>query len=651
MNKIWAFLYLLLPAVAFSQQPDTDSLRAQFKDESAVYSVLKENMVINLVKEKLDVHSDHVSEIWFLKDNAHSYADRSIYFSSFTSIENISAFTLVPQEKKGKYSRDYVMNSSIEERNTISAGIFYDDGKQKSFVFPNTKKDGAAHLEYREVYNDPHFLGVFYFNTYVPILHAEFSVSFPSSVKIDYTLLNTEKHNVQFTSSEKKGVTTYTWTAKNIAAYEHYSNGPSLSYYAPHIIVRIAEVKHKNGDVETVLPNVKGMYDWFYSFVQDVNAEDNAELKSLVDSLVKEVKGNDEKARTIFNWVQSNVKYVAFEDGMGGFIPREAPLICQRRYGDCKDMASIITEMLRYAGLKSHLTWIGSRDIPYTYEQVPNAMATNHMISAYERDNGEIVFLDATGYYTPFGFPTSFIQGKEALISEGKGQYKVMKVPVMSKEANLRSDSLTLTIEGDLLLGSGTIDSRGYDRLYFVNRLINEPADKRKEKVKAMLDKGNNKIEFKSVDFFGLENRDSNLYINYDFKLPDYVKLAGEQVYVNLNLEKDLRSAAIDIKKRKGIPVDNDYQYQEIETTTLLVPKGYKVEYLPTNAEYKNELFGFSITYKVAEGKVILVKNYYINYLLLKEENFAAFNTMVKELNKAYSEVVVLQKNTKTTKK
>jgi hypothetical protein len=53
----------------------------------------------------------------------------------------------------------------------------------------------------------------------------------------------------------------------------------------------------------------------------------------------------------------------------------------------------------------------------------------------------------------------------------------------------------------------------------------------------------------------------------------------------------------------------------------------------------------------MVEGKVILVKDFYINYLLLKEENFAAFNAMVKELNKAYSEVVVLQKITKTTKK
>ncbi len=648
MNRVWGLL-LMCTSSLFAQQTNTDSLRAKYKDENALYSILKENMVISVVKDKPVVHCDHQSEMWFLKDNAHSYANRSIYFSYFTGIENINAYTLVPTAKKGKPVKELVYK--IEEKNTISAGIFFDSGKEKSFVFPNAKKDGAAHLEYREVYNDPHFLGLFYFNTYVPIQHSEFSVSFPSSVKLEYTLMNTEKYNIEMTTQQKKGVTTYTWTAKNIAAYDYFNNAPSLSYYAPHVIVRIAEIKHKNGEVEKVLPDVTGLYDWYYTFVEDVNTVDNSELKNLTDSIVKDAPNNDEKARKIFNWVQSNVKYVAFEDGMGGFVPREAHMVCQKRYGDCKDMASIITEMLRYAGLKSHLTWIGSRDIPYTYEQVPTPLVDNHMISAYERDNGEIVFLDATGYYTPFGMPTSFIQGKEALISNGRGKFKVLAVPVIDKEKNLRNDSLILTLEGDVLFGKGFIESRGYDKIYFVNRLLNETLEKRKEKTKAMLDKGNNKIDFKSVTFFGLDNRDSNLFINYDFKLPDYVKVAGEQIFVNLNLEKDFRSANIDVKKRKGIPIDNDYKYEERESNLLLIPKGYEVNYLPANASFKNDLFGFTIAYEKKAEQVVMVKNSYINYLLLKEDKFVDFNAMIKELNKAYSEVVVLQKITKPIKK
>ena len=83
----------------------------------------------------------------------------------------------------------------------------------------------------------------------------------------------------------------------------------------------------------------------------------------------------------------------------------------------------------------------------------------------------------------------------------------------------------------------------------------------------------------------------------------------------------------------------------------LLIPKGYEVNYLPANASFKNDLFGFTIAYEKKAEQVVMVKNSYINYLLLKEDKFVDFNAMIKELNKAYSEVVVLQKITKPIKK
>ena len=74
---------------------------------------------------------------------------------------------------------------------------------------------------------------------------------------------------------------------------------------------------------------------------------------------------DEAKARRIYKWVQQNIKYVAFEDGMEGFIPRDASLVCSRRYGDCKDMASILTKMLQYSGVEACFVWIGTRSLPY----------------------------------------------------------------------------------------------------------------------------------------------------------------------------------------------------------------------------------------------------------------------------------------------
>jgi len=637
-----SLMALCYSAPLLSQKVNYDSLQIKYRDEPAVFSIDKEHMHITVKDDKLKVYSDHLSEICYLKDNAKSYADKAMYYSYFTALDRIAAYSLVPKEKANKFEKIPV--TEFSDNNVLSSSVFFDSSKKKSFVFPNAVKGGVGHLEYRETYNDPKFIGVFYFNSYLPVLHSEFALTFPSNVKVEYILRNTEKYAISFSKEEKKGNTIYKWVAKDIAAYEVQDHAPAISYYAPHLILRITQLTHKDGTVEKVLPDVDALYNWYYSLVEKVNSEKNEDLQSLVDSLTAKIVSKDEKAKTIFNWVQNNVKYVAFEDGMGGFVPREARLVCQRRYGDCKDMASIITTMLRAAGLEAHLTWIGSRDIPYTYAVVPMPIVDNHMIAAYKKEDGTYVFLDAVGSYTPYGFPTSMIQGKEALIENGKGKYNIVKVPEIDKEKNRRSDSVLLRIEDKLLVGKAWMDCRGYDKLNFVYRMINKSEDKYPDILKGYIDKGSNKIELQNVQVVGLNNRDTNLLVQYDFKLPDYAKFVGDEVYVNLFLEKEFKGRNIDITKRKSIPLESDYKYVDREIVRLEIPQGMQLDYLPASDSYHHPLFGFDIKYQQVQGEVLLSKSVYIDYLLLMEENFEAWNTMVKELNKAYNEVVILKK-------
>ena len=49
-----------------------------------------------------------------------------------------------------------------------------------------------------------------------------------------------------------------------------------------------------------------------------------------------------EKVKAIYYWAQKNVKYVAFEYALGGFVPRDANDIYSKKYGDCKDNSSIM---------------------------------------------------------------------------------------------------------------------------------------------------------------------------------------------------------------------------------------------------------------------------------------------------------------------
>jgi transglutaminase-like putative cysteine protease len=152
----------------------------------------------------------------------------------------------------------------------------------------------------------------------------------------------------------------------------------------PHIIPIITSYKIKDKEAK-LLNDVSGLYNWYYSMVKDINQQptDKA-LVTLVDEITKDNKTDLEKVRSIYYWTQQNIKYIAFEYALGGFIPREANDVFNKKYGDCKDNSSILYEMLKVAGLKGHLTWIGTREIPYSYTDVPTPIVDNHMILSYQ---------------------------------------------------------------------------------------------------------------------------------------------------------------------------------------------------------------------------------------------------------------------------
>ena len=95
--------------------------------------------------------------------------------------------------------------------------------------------------------------------------------------------------------------------------------------------------------------------------------DDTAVIKEKTLELTANAKSDEEKIRNIYYWVQDNIRYIAFEDGIAGFKPDEANNVLTKRYGDCKGMANLTRQMLKAAGFDARLTWIGTNHISYDY--------------------------------------------------------------------------------------------------------------------------------------------------------------------------------------------------------------------------------------------------------------------------------------------
>lgn len=624
---------------SFSALAQADAvLLERFPKEDVVYLEMSEYLDISIIGDSLNIKNKVKERAHYLTSNDLSMSRERIYYTSFSEIQDLSAYTEVPNGKKSKK----VAVTDFQVKAATSGGVFFDDNKKMEFLFPGIMTGATTQMEYTENIKDPRMLGLFFFNYYVPVLKAEYSVSFPPEVKVAYVLMGNNTDKIKFKESKlNNGNVLYTWTAENLPKLKFEGNAPSRTYFDPHIILHITTAKLAGKEMP-ILRNTDDLYAWYYSLVETINPEGEAELKAIVNEAIKGKNTQREKAEAVFKWVQANINYIAFEDGMGGFIPRNAIDVCTKKYGDCKDMANLLTQMLNLAGLEAHMTWIGTRSKPYSYKTVPTPIVDNHMITALFLD-GDTLFLDATGKYQTIDLPTDMIQGKEALIGIDKDKYVVKHVPIIPMEVNKVMDSVHLVIKGTDLKGSGSAKWEGYPKVDAAYGYYKKDKADDQMFVTALITKGNNKFKTDKYTMNNPLDASVPLVIDYECTIPDYVKSVAGKYYIGFNMDKMLNTQPID-KEKRTYSLEFDYKLDNNLITAIELPEGYEVEYIPTSTEYHNDQFGFKITY-VKEGNTIKqVKRVYINTLMLEATQFDNWNEFLAQLNKAYKETLVLTK-------
>lgn len=614
-----------------------DKYKSKHPDATLIKLKQETNVVITLDKGVLDITQNNFEENLYLNDAATQVSQKSLSFSSFFELEDIEASSYNYQGNK--YREDKV--SEFTEKDELGES-FYDDTKSINFIYSNLRQGSKSALKYVQRIKDPRFLMPFYFGDFSPVAQNKYSITADAAVNLKFKQFNTEDLNINFSKEEKRGKVTYTWELKDVDAFDYEANASSYKNVLPHIVPFIASYQ-VNGNTVPVLNETQDLYNWYYSMVKDVNQEPaDPELITLTNNLVAGLSNDLEKVKAIYYWTQRNIKYIAFEYALGGFIPREANQVFKKKYGDCKDNSSILYKMMEIAGIQGHLTWIGTRSIPYKYEEVPAPLVDNHMILSYfEKD--KVYFLDATGRNTSINFPSSFIQGKEALVALDENNYRIVKVPVIPAEANAVSDSTVLKIKGEKLVGTTTTTVAGYNKSDYLYALGNlNSKNERDEFYNSVFQKGNNKFIANGIIEENKEDYDQDLLIKFDFTIDNYLNRFGDDIYVNLNLNRQIDQFRTDSKRKRDI--EFDYKNAYFFKTYLEIPQGYKIDYLPESQSFENDYIKSTLTYTRTTSGIEYTHSIVCDFLVLDLDQQKEVNNLIKEVEKAYKEVVTLTK-------
>lgn len=634
MNKILLLFFTVLLTFIANAQNSLEDYKKQFPNFNELVLNDSQSYDFSIENNKIKVIQNNQYESLILNDNGILNNKESFSYSELVKLQSYDAFTLINENGKEKKIK-------VTQTNEVQSGqsfVFYDDVKQRQLIFPNLEAGAKKVYNYQTQIEDPFLLHKFIFGGGLPIKNSSLEIKTEKNINIGFKIFNDPSNLIEFSKTEKKGKWIYKWTLKDVKPVKLEGNSPGFLYVIPHINIYIKDYTVNNQKV-TVLGDINNLFDYYKGFTKNLNQIEDPALKAITLKITENLTTDDEKVKAIFYWVKDNIKYIAFEYGYEGFIPREARLICERKFGDCKDMASIITDMAKYANVKNvHIAWIGTREIPYSYNELPTPAVDNHMIALYKKGE-EYIFLDATDKETLYGIPTGFIQGKEALYGDGDS-YKIIPVPIVPAEKNEIKEQVKISIEKDKLVGSGQIEFKGYNRSRILSRIGDATNKTKFEMIKGLILKGNNKFNLKEYKEENIKDRDKPYQINYNFDLENYIVKVDKEIYVNLFLDKPLEKVILEKDRSSQFEFEHlNYINSQYE---MEIPKNCTVKYLPKNFSLDNNYVKADFVYELKNNKIMLKVQLKQKKLMLDKPDFELWNKTIKDLKNNYSGTIIL---------
>lgn len=602
------------------------SLRDKYpKDDIAIISATEsvafaynrqtKNVVVNQsVKEKL-MNIGHRADI-------HK-------FEMYSSEMEIEDFNMTfRNNKKAEFA--------VQDEFYTSNDLFYNDYRVKYMAVDFPVQGYWYNYALSKKYNDVKYFTTMYFHDDYPVVNKKLVITIPSWLDLEIKEFNFAGYEIKKEkTADAKGIT-YTYTLQNADARAKEDDMPGPSHLYPHLLL-VARSYTQDGNKVTLFNATADLYKWYKSLV-DTMDEKPEMLQDKVKELTANAKTDDEKIKNIYYWVQDNIRYIAFEDGLAGFRPDASQNVFTKRYGDCKGMANLTRQMLKLAGFDARLTWIGTRHIAYDYS-TPSLSVDNHMICTLVKD-GKKYFLDGTEKYNSFGEYAERIQGKEVMIEDGD-KFVIEKVPVSSPSVNKEVYHSTFRIENDNLAGHIKSSLNGESRAGFLYGYNNIKNDKKENALNYYLSRGDKNFTVSNITTSSLTDRDKVLNLEYDAKLKNRVSSFDNEMYIDLDYAEEF--AGLEFKERK---TDFEFEYKKDyeSVITLEIPQGYTVSRIPEPFTASGVGYTMKVAYEQKGGTIVYSKKFTINNSTIKKDSFKAWNESVAGLKKLYNDQITLTK-------
>lgn len=631
---------LFVKAQSSEMKAKLQQYKAQYPTENFVLDFVEQQVSFQAYKKDQDDTKPELSMIQknnfvFTALNTNYAFSHSAFFSeSYQTVSDGQAYAIIGSETYGSY-KDYVLRS-VKDYET--EGIFHNDLKRYQISFPYNTYGLTKGISYEINNLDPKFYNALYFHDVHPIKKSIIKVTIPYSMDIELLEYNFDKFKVtkSVVDDPKKKVKIITYELGDLKSVNNdLRRTLPMDFTYPYIVPWAKGFSVKMGS-NTYFKSVADLYQWLHEL--NTSCKNNPkEIETLVNTIIGNEKDSLVIAKKLYYWIQDNIRYIAFEHGIHGYMPQNCQSTVEFKYGDCKAVANLLTEMLVLKGFDAHRTWIHTQ---YSNQDISKPLVSNfnHAICALFI-NGQTIYLDPTETYSAFGDLAFRISGRPVLIENGDS-YKILVTPKADFKTSKSKESQNLKIVGDSLVGTtSTLKSGDVKNDYLRYYHLSKSQDQEKAIIETVKSANPNYVirDFKHSD---VANREIDFRMDYKMSISNRVFRDENLMYVQIAEGFGLFNLEKDTSRKEPIAfystVNNSYE------TRLEIPKGYSVSSMPESVEIKNVEFEVKAVYRKEGNTIVFQFDYYFPQTVITTDNLPAWFAVQKKLKTFLSDQIVL---------
>ena len=596
------------------------------------------------VKDNGDIETRHRRAYKLLRPEAREhYGYAGVQFDNETKLSFFKAWTITADGKEMELKEKDAVEFSL-----TSFEVFT-DARAKGIKFSAADPGNIVGYEYVQKHRPFVFEDDWQFQSKIPTRRARFSLQLPPGWEFSEYWANFPKQQPQSSANNF-----YVWEVENVPAVDVEPDMPPFLTVASRMDIKYFPREPALRAKTTGSWNDIGVW---YANLTSASRVPSPALQQKVAELTAGISDPLKKMQVLAAYVQQQVRYVAIEIGIGGYLPHAAAEVFKNQYGDCKDKATLMSTMLKQIGIDSYYVYINTERGIF----VPDfpSLRGNHMIMAIhlppdvptanlyatvdDPQLGRLLFFDPTDEFVPLGYlPSQLQQNYGLVVTSDSG--KLFLLPTLPPATNrlLRTATLTLTPTGNL--GGEVNELRwgapaGDGRAQFIG---SSPSDRAKVFEK-FLGTFLNNFTLTNASVGNLDQYDANFTLHYQFIVQGYAKTAGDLLILRPRVVGEKGSNILTGKPRK-YPIEFEGTTLQSDVFDITLPAGYVVDELPQPVEAKCDYATYKSDVEVKDNILHYKRTYEIKGVVVPTEKLLEVRDFFHQVAAAEKSSAVLRR-------